>query len=195
MWELQTQTHVIVLLVLVAGKIVKESWILCYNLTMEISMRRSMEEVTKVAQEKGSDPLAWALEMYSNLNSSGKSLPSSELAEFLVSYICWDNNVPIIWKFLEKALILNIVPPMVLLALLSVRFVSFLNSHPLFTYFLNILIINFMLIYIFFFAGLFLVDMLNLQLIGCIWNLSKNMLSNLNRRLAGQIIKSKVKFM
>jgi len=131
MWELQTQTHVIVLLVLVAGKIVKESWILCYNLTMEISMRRSMEEVTKVAQEKGSDPLAWALEMYSNLNSSGKSLPSSELAEFLVSYICWDNNVPIIWKFLEKALILNIVPPMVLLALLSVRFVSFLNSHPL----------------------------------------------------------------
>jgi len=158
-------------------------------------MRRSMEEVTKEAQEKGSDPLAWALEMYSNLNSSGKSVPSSELAEFLVSYICWDNNVPIIWKFLEKALILNIVPPMLLLALLSVRFVSFLNSHPLFTYFLNILIINFMLIYIFFFAGLFLVDMLNLQLIGCIWNLSKNMLSNLNRRLAGQIIKSKVKFM
>lgn len=86
-------------------------------------MRRSMEEVTKEAQEKGSDPLAWALEMYSNLNSSGKSVPSSELAEFLVSYICWDNNVPIIWKFLEKALILNIVPPMLLLALLSVRFV------------------------------------------------------------------------
>lgn len=93
-------------------------------------MRRSMEEVTKEAQEKGSDPLAWALEMYSNLNSSGKSVPSSELAEFLVSYICWDNNVPIIWKFLEKALILNIVPPMLLLALLSVRVIPCRHAQP-----------------------------------------------------------------
>jgi hypothetical protein len=84
-----------------------------------------MEDVTKEAQQKGSDPLVWAIQMYSNLNSSGESIPSSQLAEFLVSYICWNNNVPILWKFLDKALILNIVPPMLLLSLLSLRFVIF----------------------------------------------------------------------
>lgn len=96
--------------------------------------RRMMEgvvEMTKVAQQKGSDPLLWALQMYSNLNSAGESLPSVELAEFLVSYICWDNNVPILWKFLEKALTLQIVPPTLLLALLSVRFSFPFSIQPI----------------------------------------------------------------
>lgn len=92
---------------------------------MDISIRKSMEELTKEAQRKGSDPFVWAIQMYSSLSSSGESLPSSQLAEFLVSYICWDNNVPIIWKFLDMALIHNMVPPMFVLALLSVRFVNF----------------------------------------------------------------------
>lgn len=87
-------------------------------------------EMTKVAQQKGSDPLLWALQMYSNLNSAGESLPSLELAEFLVSYICWDNNVPILWKFLDKALMLHIVPPMLLLALLSVRVIPCRHVQP-----------------------------------------------------------------
>lgn len=50
-------------------------------------------------------------------------MPSVELANVLVSHICWENNVPIMWKFLEKALMLKIVPPMLVLALLSQRFV------------------------------------------------------------------------
>lgn len=78
-------------------------------------------EVTKVAQEKGSDPLLWAVQLSSSLNSAGVSLPSAELAHVLVSYICWDNNVPIAWKFVEKALTLRIAPPLLLLALLSTR--------------------------------------------------------------------------
>ena len=93
---------------------------------MEVSGGRNspwngVVELTKAAQEKGSDPLVWAIQMYSNLNSAGESLPSVELAELLVSYICWDNNVPILWKFLDKALALKIVPPVLLLALLSLR--------------------------------------------------------------------------
>lgn len=78
-------------------------------------------EVTKAAQEKGSDPLLWAVRLSSSLNSAGVSLPSDELAHMLVSYVCWDNNVPIVWKFVEKALTLRIVPPLLLLALLSTR--------------------------------------------------------------------------
>ncbi|XP_061347875.1 mediator of RNA polymerase II transcription subunit 33A [Gastrolobium bilobum] len=102
---------------------------------MEVSGRSSspldgVAELTKAAQQKGSDPLVWAIQMYSNLNSAGESLPSVELAEFLVSYICWDNNVPILWKFLEKALMLKIVPPMLVLALLSVRVLPCRHVHP-----------------------------------------------------------------
>ena len=79
-------------------------------------------EVTKDAQEKGSDPHVWAMQLSKFLNSERVSLPSIEVAEALVSYICWDNNVPILWKFLDKALVLNIVPPLLVLALFSTRF-------------------------------------------------------------------------
>lgn len=78
-------------------------------------------EHTNVAQEKGSDPLLWAVQLSSSLSSAGVSLPSVEVANLLVSHICWGNNVPIAWKFLEKALMIKIVPPMPVLALLSTR--------------------------------------------------------------------------
>lgn len=97
---------------------------------MAISMQNtiwdSVLEITKVAQEKGSDPLIWALQVSSSLSSSGVGLPSPELANVLVSYIFWDNNMPILWKLLEKALALRIVPPLMVLALLSDRFFFFL---------------------------------------------------------------------
>lgn len=77
---------------------------------------------TKVAQEQGSDPLLWAIQVSSNLNSVGIGLPCLELAHHLVSHICWENNVPNAWKFLEKAMALKIVPPFLVLGLLSTRF-------------------------------------------------------------------------
>ncbi|XP_044500823.1 mediator of RNA polymerase II transcription subunit 33A-like isoform X2 [Mangifera indica] len=90
----------------------------------------SVVEITKVAQLKGSDPLLWVVQLSSSLNSAGVSLPSTELAQVLVSYICWDNNVPILWKFLEKALMLKIVPPLFLLALLSDRVIPCRRLQP-----------------------------------------------------------------
>ncbi|KAK9288306.1 hypothetical protein L1049_016757 [Liquidambar formosana] len=101
---------------------------------MAISVHNSLWdgvlELTKVTQEKGGDPLVWAIQLSSNLNSAGVSLPSPELANLLVSYICWGNNVPITWKFLEKALMLKIVPPMLVLALLSNRVIPSRHSQP-----------------------------------------------------------------
>lgn len=79
-------------------------------------------ELTKLAQLKGTDPLMWAMQLSSTLNSAGHSLPSTDVANLLVSHICWDNNDPIAWKLLEKALALRIVPPMFVLALLSNRY-------------------------------------------------------------------------
>ncbi|KAK5774322.1 mediator of RNA polymerase II transcription subunit 33B-like [Gossypium arboreum] len=87
-------------------------------------------EYTKSAQEKNSDPLLWAVQLGSSLNSAGVSLPSIDLAHLLVSYICWDNHVPIAWKFLEKALTVKFVPPMLVLALLSSRVIPNRKFHP-----------------------------------------------------------------
>ncbi|MED6155368.1 Mediator of RNA polymerase II transcription subunit 33A [Stylosanthes scabra] len=87
-------------------------------------------EVTKAAQKKDTDAVLWAVQVYSNLKAAGESLPSLELAEVLVSYICWDNNVPILWKFLEKAILLNFVPPIFLLSLLSLRIIPCRRSQP-----------------------------------------------------------------
>lgn len=81
----------------------------------------SVLELTKSAQEKKSDSMLWAIQLGSTLNSAGLTLPSVELSHLLISHICWNNNNPIAWKFLEKALALNFVPPMLILALLSTR--------------------------------------------------------------------------
>lgn len=88
---------------------------------MQCSLWDSVLELTKVAQEKGGDPLVWAIQVSSCLTSSGVSLPSLELANFLVSHICWENNLPVAWKFLEKALLLKIVSPIIVFPLLSTR--------------------------------------------------------------------------
>ncbi|KAL7251897.1 hypothetical protein ACSBR1_013698 [Camellia fascicularis] len=99
-------------------------------LTVQSSLWDSVLNQTKVAQEKGSDPLLWVIQLSSNLNSAGVSLPSPDLANLLVSHICWANNVPIAWKFLEKALAFQIAPPFLVLALLSYRVIPNRRSMP-----------------------------------------------------------------
>jgi len=61
------------------------------------------------------------------------SQPSVELAHLLVSHICWSNNVPIAWKFLDKALSLKLAPPSLVLALLSTRLLHF-SPPPFFPF-------------------------------------------------------------
>ncbi|OWM74192.1 hypothetical protein CDL15_Pgr008505 [Punica granatum] len=90
----------------------------------------SILDMMKVAQEKGCDPLLWAVQLTSSLNRAGVSLPSPEFADVLVSYICWDNNVPILWKFLDRALAVKIAPPLLVIALLSTRVVPVRQSRP-----------------------------------------------------------------
>lgn len=92
------------------------------------SMWDGVLELTKSAQDRATDPLTWAVQLSSSLTSAGVSLPSTEAAKFIVNHICWENNVPIMWKFLEMALAMKIVPPMLVLALLSVRY-FFLNFN------------------------------------------------------------------
>ncbi|CAF2159011.1 unnamed protein product [Brassica rapa subsp. narinosa] len=79
-------------------------------------------ELTKMAQEQCVDARLWASHLSATLKPFVE-FPSTELAEVLVSYICWDNNLPLLWKFLERAMSLNLVSPLVLLALLAHRVV------------------------------------------------------------------------
>ncbi|XP_048497254.1 mediator of RNA polymerase II transcription subunit 33A isoform X3 [Beta vulgaris subsp. vulgaris] len=99
-------------------------------ITMEKSVWDTVIDLTKTAQEKGSDPFFWAIQISSNLSSANVSLPSIELAHTLVSHICWENNIPSTWKFLERALMLNMVPPLLVLALLSTRVIPCRHSQP-----------------------------------------------------------------
>ncbi|KAF5930366.1 hypothetical protein HYC85_031239 [Camellia sinensis] len=92
------------------------------------SMWDGVIELTKSAQERGGDPLMWAIQLSSTLSSAGVPLPSTELANLLVSHICWSNNVPMAWKYLEKALIMKIVPSMHVLALLSSRIMKSIDE-------------------------------------------------------------------
>ncbi|KAL2335768.1 hypothetical protein Fmac_016981 [Flemingia macrophylla] len=87
-------------------------------------------EATKWAQEKKTDPLLWSIQVTSALNSAGVALPSVQLAHRLVSYICFDNHVPITWKFLEKAMAARLLPPLLALSLLSARVVPHRLLHP-----------------------------------------------------------------
>ncbi|KAI6695615.1 hypothetical protein NL676_023325 [Syzygium grande] len=87
-------------------------------------------EMTRSAQEKNSDPIHWAIRLSSTLGSAGVPLPSPDLAHLLVSHICWDNHVPIAWKFLDKALAVGIVPPMLVLAVLSSRVIPSRRTYP-----------------------------------------------------------------
>ncbi|KAG4914384.1 hypothetical protein JHK87_051941 [Glycine soja] len=96
----------------------------------EGSVMDGVMEVTKWAQEKKTDPLIWSIQVSSALNSGGVSLPSVELAQRLVSHICFENHVPITWKFLEKAMSVRLLPPLLVLSLLSARVVPQRRLHP-----------------------------------------------------------------
>nr|KYP42240.1 hypothetical protein KK1_036380 [Cajanus cajan] len=87
-------------------------------------------EATKWAQENKTDPLLWSIQVTSILNSAGVSLPSIQLAHRLVSHICFDNHLPITWKYLEKAMAVRLVPPLLVLSLLAARVVPHRRLHP-----------------------------------------------------------------
>ncbi|VYS55888.1 unnamed protein product [Arabidopsis thaliana] len=94
------------------------------------SLWESVTSLIRSAQEKNVDPLHWALQLRLTLASAGISLPSPDLAQFLVTHIFWENHSPLSWKLLEKAISVNIVPPLLVLALLSPRVIPNRKLHP-----------------------------------------------------------------
>lgn len=76
---------------------------------------------TDLAIENNTDPNLWSTEITSTLLSSAVTFPSVELAHRLVSHLFWNNHSPTAWKLLHSAASFNIIPPLLLISLLSTR--------------------------------------------------------------------------
>ncbi|CAA7044175.1 unnamed protein product [Microthlaspi erraticum] len=90
----------------------------------------SVTSSIRSAEEMNLDPLHWALQLRLTLASSGISLPSPDLTRFLVSHMFWENHTPLSWKLLDQAITVNIIPPLLVLALLSPRVIPNRKLHP-----------------------------------------------------------------
>lgn len=87
-------------------------------------MEETILETIKICHHRQEAPLPWAMEVGKCILSLGMSLPSPELGHVLVSYICFHNNHPSLWKFLQQALSSRLLSPIHVLSLLSARFRS-----------------------------------------------------------------------
>ncbi|AES74540.2 hypothetical protein MtrunA17_Chr6g0451521 [Medicago truncatula] len=72
--------------------------------------------------EQHTCPNVWASQITSILRSSAVTLPSVDLALRLVSHLFWNHHSPTVWKLLDIATSLNLLPPLLLIALLSTMF-------------------------------------------------------------------------
>ncbi|XP_049933972.1 mediator of RNA polymerase II transcription subunit 33A-like isoform X2 [Nymphaea colorata] len=97
----------------------------------EAQQRRClMAELVKSSQEKKDAPLNWAVEVSKLLQQTGGGFPSLELGDALVSHLCWDNNTPLVWKFIDQAMNSHLVSSLHILALLSSRMISQRWNQP-----------------------------------------------------------------
>ncbi|XP_031261949.1 mediator of RNA polymerase II transcription subunit 33A-like isoform X1 [Pistacia vera] len=95
----------------------------------EESFQQRVIETVKRCQQRQDGPLIWAMEIGNCLNS-GKVEPSPELGEVLVSYLCFQNNHPSLWKFFDYALSSRLLSPLHLLSLLTAKLVPHRRSQP-----------------------------------------------------------------
>ncbi|KAH9737118.1 hypothetical protein KPL71_018339 [Citrus sinensis] len=85
-------------------------------------------ETAKRCQQRHDSPVMWAVEMTRCLKSGPGSVV--ELGEVLVSYLCFQNNHPSLWKFLDYALTSNLLSPIHILSLLTSRVIPHRRSQP-----------------------------------------------------------------
>ena len=79
-------------------------------------------ETVKSCEQRKEPPLVWAMEVAKCvLGTAGLGLPSAELAQVVVSQLCFSNNQPSLWKFLHQALSSGLLCPLHVLSLLTSR--------------------------------------------------------------------------
>ncbi|KAF7845181.1 mediator of RNA polymerase II transcription subunit 33A-like isoform X1 [Senna tora] len=90
---------------------------------------RVLEKVMFLLQRK-EPPSYCVMELIRYLSSLNIGLPSADLAELLVSHLCFDHNNPSLWKFLHQALSSRLLFPLQVLSLLSSRIIPHRQGQP-----------------------------------------------------------------
>lgn len=86
-----------------------------------------MIETVKRCQERQDSVFKWAFEIGKCI-SSDKSSP--ELGRVLVNYLCFNNNHPSLWKFIDYAVCSQLLCAIHILALLTERLVPHRSTQP-----------------------------------------------------------------
>ncbi|KAJ4832513.1 hypothetical protein Tsubulata_000069 [Turnera subulata] len=102
-------------------------------MTMEIDateVETRVMETVKYCQQRQEAPLVWAMEVGKCLRSLGVGVPSPELGDAVVPHLCFHNNHPSLWKFLQQALSSRLLSRLHVLPLLSSRVIPHRRSQP-----------------------------------------------------------------
>ncbi|KAK1264930.1 Mediator of RNA polymerase II transcription subunit 33A [Acorus gramineus] len=85
-------------------------------------LERRVLEAAKAAEERNDPPSAWAVEASRFARESGAGgVPNLEMGRALVAGLCFSNNTPSFWKYLEQALASRLLCPLHVLSLLTPR--------------------------------------------------------------------------
>uniref|UniRef100_A0A1D1Y8M9 GMP synthase [glutamine-hydrolyzing] n=2 Tax=Anthurium amnicola TaxID=1678845 RepID=A0A1D1Y8M9_9ARAE len=95
-----------------------------------MELERTVLDVVKSSEERGDPPLVWAVEVGRCVQARGMELPSLELGETVVGSLCFANNTPSLWKFLDQALASGLLSPLHTLALLTARVIPYRQIQP-----------------------------------------------------------------
>ncbi|OUZ99644.1 hypothetical protein BVC80_9061g77 [Macleaya cordata] len=79
-------------------------------------------ETVKWCQERKDPPLIWGMEVSKCVKEAGLGVPSTELGQVLVSNLCFTNNNPSLWKFIDQAISSGLLSSIQILSLLSSRY-------------------------------------------------------------------------
>ncbi|XP_048226155.1 mediator of RNA polymerase II transcription subunit 33A [Ricinus communis] len=96
----------------------------------EMMVEDKILETIKACEQRQEGPLVMGMEVAKCLVSLGISVPSPELGQVLVSYLCFQNNHPSLWKFLQQSLSSRLVSSLHVLSLLSSRVIPNRRSQP-----------------------------------------------------------------
>ncbi|KAK9291133.1 hypothetical protein L1049_009321 [Liquidambar formosana] len=90
---------------------------------MATEFEQRVLETVKRCQQRKEPPLIWATEVLECVGCAGLGLPSPELGQVLVSHLCFSNNHPSLWKFIDQAISSRLLSPLQVLSLLTSRVV------------------------------------------------------------------------
>ncbi|KAF3327945.1 mediator of RNA polymerase II transcription subunit 33A-like isoform X3 [Carex littledalei] len=84
----------------------------------------------KASEVHSKTPLLRSLELSRRLQERGISFPNPNLAEILVSNLCFSQHTPSLWKLLDQAMASRLVDPLQILALLTQKVVPQRKGQP-----------------------------------------------------------------